>query len=173
MTGYISIVRNADIFIKSYKSNISESQKSAFLKYRHMGYRSFLQDMQKLSESQQRMQCLILWCNHCSHSSRFHPIYDAFSGKPGIQRQSLIGGAFSVFFWRNGWYHMDTGVSNVASNVSKCTVRQHGTFRRKNQWTGRCIYGHITCIIKNAASNSIATELWQLNNCQVLNFQGA
>ena len=36
ITGYISIVRNADIFIKSYKSNISESQKSAFLKYRHM-----------------------------------------------------------------------------------------------------------------------------------------
>ena len=36
MTGYISIVRNADIFIKSCKSNISERQKSAFLKYRHM-----------------------------------------------------------------------------------------------------------------------------------------
>ena len=35
ITGYISIVRNADIFIKFYKSNISESQKSAFLKYRH------------------------------------------------------------------------------------------------------------------------------------------
>ena len=41
ITGYISIVRNADIFIKSYKSNISESQKSAFLKYRHMGDRNF------------------------------------------------------------------------------------------------------------------------------------
>ena len=39
MTDYVSIVRNADIFTKSYKSNISESQKSAFLKYRHMaGY---------------------------------------------------------------------------------------------------------------------------------------
>ncbi len=36
MTDYVSIVRNADIFTKSYKSNISESQKSAFLKYRHM-----------------------------------------------------------------------------------------------------------------------------------------
>lgn len=36
MTGYIFIVRNADIFIKSCKSNISERQKSAFLKYRHM-----------------------------------------------------------------------------------------------------------------------------------------
>ena len=35
MTDYVSIVRNADIFTKSYKSNISESQKSAFLKYRH------------------------------------------------------------------------------------------------------------------------------------------
>ena len=32
---------NADIFIKSYKSNISESQKSAFLKYRHMVDRIF------------------------------------------------------------------------------------------------------------------------------------
>jgi len=32
MTGYISIVRNADIFIKSYKSNILKSPKSAFLK---------------------------------------------------------------------------------------------------------------------------------------------
>lgn len=40
ITGYISIVRNADIFIKSYKSNISESQKSAFLKYRHMAGRN-------------------------------------------------------------------------------------------------------------------------------------
>ena len=39
MTDYVSIVRNADIFTKSYKSNISESQKSAFLKYRHMGNR--------------------------------------------------------------------------------------------------------------------------------------
>ena len=39
MTDYVSIVRNADIFTKSYKSNISESQKSAFLKYRHMGDR--------------------------------------------------------------------------------------------------------------------------------------
>ena len=38
MTDYVSIVRNADIFTKSYKSNISESQKSAFLKYRHMEY---------------------------------------------------------------------------------------------------------------------------------------
>lgn len=41
MTDYVSIVRNADIFTKSYKSNISESQKSAFLKYRHMVYRMF------------------------------------------------------------------------------------------------------------------------------------
>ena len=41
MTDYVSIVRNADIFTKSYKSNISESQKSAFLKYRHMGHWSF------------------------------------------------------------------------------------------------------------------------------------
>ena len=40
MTDYISIVRNADIFTKSYKSNISESQKSAFLKYRHMAGRN-------------------------------------------------------------------------------------------------------------------------------------
>lgn len=38
MTDYVSIVRNADIFTKSYKSNISESQKSAFLKNRHMEY---------------------------------------------------------------------------------------------------------------------------------------
>ena len=38
MTGYISIVRNADIFIKSYKSGTLESRKSAFLKYRHMEY---------------------------------------------------------------------------------------------------------------------------------------
>ena len=38
MTGYIFIVRNADMFIKSCKSNISERQKSAFLKYRHMVY---------------------------------------------------------------------------------------------------------------------------------------
>ena len=30
MTDYVSIVRNADIFTKSYKSNISESQKSAY-----------------------------------------------------------------------------------------------------------------------------------------------
>ena len=41
VTGYTSIVINADIFIKLYKSNISESQKSAFLKYRHMGHWSF------------------------------------------------------------------------------------------------------------------------------------
>lgn len=46
MTGYISIVRNADIFIKSYKSNISESQKSTFLKYRHMGHRNIVQGIE-------------------------------------------------------------------------------------------------------------------------------
>ena len=40
MTDYVSIVRNVDIFTKSYKSNISESQKSAFLKYRHMVHRN-------------------------------------------------------------------------------------------------------------------------------------
>ncbi len=32
---YISIVRNADKFIKCYILNISEDYKSAFLKYRH------------------------------------------------------------------------------------------------------------------------------------------
>ena len=47
MTGYISIVRNADIFIKSCKSNISERQKSAFLKYRHMEGRQ-IQKMNKV-----------------------------------------------------------------------------------------------------------------------------
>lgn len=35
--------------------------------------------------------CLILRCNDCSHSSCFYSIYDAFSGKPGIQRQPFIG----------------------------------------------------------------------------------
>lgn len=50
MTDYVSIVRNADIFTKSYKSNISESQKSAFLKYRHMVYRMFFQIIKILSE---------------------------------------------------------------------------------------------------------------------------
>lgn len=35
---YISIVRNADKFIKCYILDISEDYKSAFLKYRHMGY---------------------------------------------------------------------------------------------------------------------------------------
>lgn len=35
---YISIVRNVDKFIKCYKLDISEYHKSAFLKYRHMGY---------------------------------------------------------------------------------------------------------------------------------------
>ena len=50
MTGYISIVRNADTFIKSYKSNISESQKSAFLKYRHIADRNiFRQCKDKLA----------------------------------------------------------------------------------------------------------------------------
>ena len=47
ITGYISIVRNADIFIRSYKSNISESQKSAFLKYRHMGNRNCIRNLKK------------------------------------------------------------------------------------------------------------------------------
>ena len=50
MTDYVSIVRNADIFTKSYKSNILESQKSAFLKYRHMVYRMFFQIIKILSE---------------------------------------------------------------------------------------------------------------------------
>ena len=48
MTDYVSIVRNADIFTKSYKSNISESQKSAFLKYRHMEYRNKIQGTKRL-----------------------------------------------------------------------------------------------------------------------------
>lgn len=38
---YISIVRNADKFIKCYILDISEDYKSAFLKYRHMGHRNF------------------------------------------------------------------------------------------------------------------------------------
>ena len=50
MTDYVSIVRNADIFTKSYKSNISESQKSAFLKYRHIADRNiFRQCKDKLT----------------------------------------------------------------------------------------------------------------------------
>ena len=50
MTDYVSIVRNADIFTKSYKSNISESQKSAFLKYRHIADRNiFRQCKDKLA----------------------------------------------------------------------------------------------------------------------------
>ena len=58
ITGYISIVRNADIFIKSYKSNISESQKSAFLKYRHMVRRRVV----KTSANGKKRSYS---CNHC------------------------------------------------------------------------------------------------------------
>ena len=47
MTGYISIVRNADIFIKSYKSGTLESRKSAFLKHRHMADRTKIWRIEK------------------------------------------------------------------------------------------------------------------------------
>ena len=51
-----------------------------------VGISSFFQSMQKLSESQQRMQFLIIRCNDSLYSSCFHTIYDAFSGKHGSQR---------------------------------------------------------------------------------------
>ena len=75
MTDYVSIVRNADIFTKSYKSNISESQKSAFLKYRHMVYRMFFQIIKILSEVRHWISEPSLWCNGKPYDHCIYKIY--------------------------------------------------------------------------------------------------
>lgn len=46
-------------------------------RYRHMGYWSFLQILQIVSSSGERMQKHILWCLKCSYCHRFYKIHDA------------------------------------------------------------------------------------------------
>ena len=46
-------------------------------------------------------------------------------------------------------------------------------FQTKNQWIGECIYGCTSYYDENTTAGCIKAEHWQLNNCQILNFQGA
>ena len=119
------------------------------------------------------MQFSILWCNDCTYISCFYALYDAFPGKPGVKWQPLTGGTVFILFWWNVWYHMDTGFSNDASNVQNNTCWSLRIIGWKNRWIGGCVYECNSSIVENAAQSSIITKHWQLNNCQVLNFQGA
>ena len=73
---------------------------------------------------------------------------------------------------------MNKSITQANQNDKHISPRQQRSSliwkqKEQNQWSGWYIYEHITCIIEITASNSIAAKLWQLNNCQVLNFQGA